>query len=67
LKASLARVKEEDIETMKEAMDEVKAEIEEEKKQLEKKLWHRVVDRMAAKGTEKYEVGTVEKQCKSLA
>jgi hypothetical protein len=64
LKASLARVKDEHLNLMKATAERVKAEIEEEKKVLDKKLWVRVSAAMEEAGVEKYEPVTLEKAYK---
>ena len=66
LKASLARVKDDDIETLKQSVEKAKNEIEEEKRALDKKLWAKVVAAMEEAGTEKYGTGTVEKEWKKI-
>ncbi|TLD38767.1 Peptidyl-prolyl cis-trans isomerase-like 4 [Venturia nashicola] len=66
LKASLARVKDEDMDMMKSTAEQVKAEVEAEKKKLDAGLWARISAIMAEAGTEKYEPGTIEKACKNM-
>lgn len=66
LKANLARVKESDVELMKKCMEKTRLDIEEEKKQLDKKFWTRVGEAMVLEGAEKYEAGTLEKESKRM-
>lgn len=66
LKANLTRVSDEDLDMMKTCADTVKAEVEEEKRMLDRKLWARISDAMEQAGTQKYEAGTVEKAYKLL-
>lgn len=66
MKTNLARVKDTDLETMKTAVAQVDADIEEQKKVLDRKRWNQVAAAMEAAGTEKYEPGTIEKAYMNL-
>jgi hypothetical protein len=66
IKAAIARVKDEDLEALKEAMAEATERIEEEKKAAEKKRYAIVAEVMEGKGTEKYDSATLEKAWKRL-
>jgi hypothetical protein len=73
LKANLARVKNEDLSTMKtcaakigEEIEQEKQKLEEEKRALDKKRWGRISTAMEQAGTQKYEAGTVEKAFKQM-
>lgn len=66
MKANLARVKVDDLETMKDCVAQVDADIEEQVKVLHRKRWAQVSAAMEAFGTEKYEAGTIEKAYKNL-
>ncbi|KAE9988770.1 hypothetical protein EG328_007374 [Venturia inaequalis] len=66
IKAAIARVKDEDLQALREGMGEADIRIEEEKKQAEKKRYAIVAEVMEAKGTEKYDTATLEKAWKRL-
>lgn len=66
MKANLACVEDEDVETMKTCITQVDADIEEQIKTLHRKRWAQVSAAMEAAGTQKYEPGTIEKASKSM-
>lgn len=66
IKTAIARVKDEDLETLMEAMAEATDRVEQEKKAAEKRKYSIVAEIMEGKGTDKYDVATLEKAWKRL-
>jgi hypothetical protein len=66
LKANLACVEDADLDTMKTCIAQVDADIEEQKKALDRKRWNQISAAMEAAGTKKYEAGTIEKAYKTM-
>jgi hypothetical protein len=59
IKAAITRVDDDDLDALKEA-------VEEEKKQAEKKKWGNVAELMESKGAKKYDAATLEKTWKRI-
>src|ERR1700712_3126313 len=66
IKASIARVQDEDVEALKNAMGRVNDRIEEEKRAIEKRRWAFVAEDMESNGVDKYDSATLEKTWKRI-
>ena len=66
VRASIARVKDEDLEVLEKAMGKAKERIEEEKRAVEKRLWTFVAEGMVSAGSERYDAPILEKAWKRL-